>query len=152
TCTGPFLGVVLAPVAVSQLGWSTLALLSLVYAATFAAPFFVLALFPGLLKTLPKSGGWLNAVKVVMGFIEVAAAFKFLSIADAALNPGNPRWFTYDTVLCSWIALSAACGFYLLGLFRLPHDTPQEHIGVPRLLFAMTFLGLSLYLLPNLWR
>ncbi len=151
TCTGPFLGVVLAPVAASQFGYPTLILLSLIYAVTFASPFFLLALFPSLLKSLPKSGSWLNSVKVVMGFIEVAAAFKFLSMADAALFPGNPRLFTYDTVLCSWIALSAACGLYLLGVYRLPHDTPLEHIGVVRLLLAMFFLGLALHLTPNLW-
>jgi thiol:disulfide interchange protein DsbD len=151
TCTGPFLGVVLTPVAATQLGWGTLLLLSLVYSITFASPFFFLALFPGLLKALPKSGTWLNSVKVVMGFIEVAAAFKFLSIADAALYPGNPRWFTYDTVLCAWIALSVVCGLYLLGIFRLPHDTPIEHIGVMRLLLATFFLGLTVLMAPNLW-
>jgi thiol:disulfide interchange protein DsbD len=86
-----------------------------------------------------------------MGFIEVAAAFKFLSMADAALFPGNPRWFTYDTVLCSWIALSVACGLYLLGIYRLPNDTPLEHVGVIRLLLATFFLGLAVHMTPNLW-
>jgi thiol:disulfide interchange protein len=152
TCTGPFLGILLTPAASTTLGWGSLALLALVYSATFAAPFFLLALFPGLLKKLPKSGGWLNSVKVVMGFIELAFAFKFLSIVDANLHPGNPRWFTYDVVLCAWIVLSLACGLYLFGLFRLPHDTPVDHIGVPRLLFASFFIGLALYMTPALWR
>jgi thiol:disulfide interchange protein DsbD len=152
TCTGPFLGVVLAPSAATTLSWGRLVLLSLVYAVTFAAPFFLLALFPGLLKKLPKSGGWLNSVKVVMGFIEVAAALKFLSIADVTFTDGNPRWFTHDSVLCAWIALSALCGLYLLGFIRLPHDTPLEYVGVPRLLLATGFIALALYLTPNLWR
>ncbi len=151
TCTGPFLGVILTPVAASQLGFPTLVLLSLVYAVTFASPFFLLALCPPLLKALPKSGSWLNSVKVVMAFIEVAAALKFLSMADAVLFPGNPRLFTYDTVLCSWIALSVACGLYLLGFYRLPHDTPLDHVGVVRLLLATFFLGLALLMTPNLW-
>jgi thiol:disulfide interchange protein DsbD len=152
TCTGPFLGPLLVAVKEYQLGAGERVLAALCYAATFAAPFFVLALFPSLLKKLPKSGGWLNAVKVVLGFLELAAALKFLGNTDLAWNPGNPLLFNYETVLCAWIALSVACGLYLLGLFRLPHDTPVDHIGVVRMLLASIFLGLGLYMMPALWR
>src|SRR5260370_33800087 len=93
------------------------------YSATFAAPFFVLALFPRLLRSLPKSGGWLNAVKVVMGFVEIALALKFLANTDIAWNPGAPKFFNYETVFCAWIALSIGCGLCLFGFFLLPHDS-----------------------------
>lgn len=152
TCTAPFLGPLLSGVARAKISSWELVLLSLAYSAAFALPFFVLALFPRLLKTLPKSGGWLNSVKVVMGFLEIALALKFLSIADAGLFPGKPRLFNYDTVLCTWMALSVACGLYLLGFFRLPHDTPEEYVGVPRLLLACFMLGLAVYMTPLLDR
>ncbi len=152
TCTGPLLGVVLAPAAQASFGFAKLLLIALSYSITFAAPFFLLALFPGMLKQLPKSGGWLNAVKVVMGFLEVAFAFKFLGIADAGLFPGNPRLFTYDTVLCAWMALSVACGLYLLGFIRLPNDTPLSSVGVPRLMMAILLFALTIYMAPALWK
>jgi thiol:disulfide interchange protein len=152
TCTGPFLGPLLVAAKEFQLSLPKLIVASFAYSATFAAPFFVLALFPRLLKALPKSGGWLNAVKVVMGFLELAAALKFLANTDLTLNPGNPWFFSYDTVLCAWIALSFTCGLYLFGLFRLPHDSPVEHVGVPRMVLATIFLGLGVYMMPALWR
>jgi thiol:disulfide interchange protein DsbD len=152
TCTGPFLGPLLASFGAMQVSYTHLVIAALAYSATFAAPFFVLALFPSMLKKLPKSGGWLNSVKVVMGFLELAAALKFLGNTDIALNPGNPWFFNYDTVLCAWIALSAACGLYLLGIFRLPHDEPVEHVGVVRMILATIFFGLALHLTPALWR
>ncbi|HTU23616.1 MAG TPA: cytochrome c biogenesis protein CcdA [Gemmataceae bacterium] len=151
TCTGPFLGPLLVATKEMQLSLNRLILAAFVYSATFAAPFFVLALFPSLLRTLPRSGGWLNGVKVVMGFLELAMAFKFLGNMDASLHPGSPVLFTYETVFAAWIALAAACGLYLLGLFRLPHDTPVESIGVPRFLLATMFFGLALYMTPALW-
>lgn len=151
TCTGPFLGVMLAPIAGIKPPLIYLVLAALVYSATFAAPFFVLALFPSMLKKLPRSGGWLNVVKVVMGFVELGAALKFLSNTDFYFNPGNPRLFNFDTVLCAWIALSFACGLYLIGVYRLPHDDPVEHIGVLRMLFATIFFGLTMYLTPALF-
>jgi thiol:disulfide interchange protein DsbD len=151
TCTGPFLGALLAPVAHKQPPFAHLFLAALVYSATFAAPFFVLALFPSLLKRLPKSGGWLNAVKVTMGFLELGAALKFLANTDLAWSPGNPRLFNFDTVLCAWVALSVLAGLYLIGVFRLPHDDAVEHIGVLRMLFACLFFGLALYMTPALW-
>ncbi len=151
TCTGPFLGVMLAPIAGIQPPIIYLVLAALVYSTTFAAPFFVLALFPSILKKLPKSGGWLNVVKVVMGFLEIGAALKFLANTDLFFNPGNPRIFNFDTVLCAWIALSFACGLYLIGVFRLPHDDPTPCIGVPRMMFATIFFGLTVYLAPALF-
>lgn len=152
TCTGPFLGPLLVGAKVLQLNLLQLFIVSLTYAATFAAPFFVLALFPGLLKKLPKSGSWLNSVKVVMGFLELAAALKFLANTDVGLNPGSPMFFNYETVLCAWIALSVACGAYLFGAYRLPHDSPVESIGVFRMLLATLFFALAMYMAPALWR
>jgi thiol:disulfide interchange protein DsbD len=152
TCTGPFLGPLLVTAKELQLSSDRLLLASLAYSATFAAPFFIMALFPSLLKALPRSGGWLNSVKVVMGFLELAAALKFLGNMDVALHPGNPIIFTFETVLCAWIALSLACGLYLLGLYRLPHDSPVTTIGVPRLVLATIFIGLALYMVPALFR
>jgi thiol:disulfide interchange protein DsbD len=152
TCTGPFLGPFLAGAATSKVSTDKLIVGAVAYAATFAAPFFLLALFPKLLKTLPKSGGWLNAIKVVMGFLELAAALKFIANTDLAWNPGDPLLFSYDSVLCAWIAISVACGLYLFGVYRLPHDTPMEHVGVVRMLFASIFLGLAIYMVPALWR
>jgi thiol:disulfide interchange protein len=151
TCTGPFLGAMLAPVAGIQPPMLHLILAALVYSTTFAAPFFVLALFPSMLKKLPKSGGWLNSIKVTMGFLELGAALKFLANTDLAWFPGNPRLFNYDTVLSAWIALSLACGLYLFGFFRLPHDDKIEHIGAMRIVFGTIFLGLALYMLPALY-
>jgi thiol:disulfide interchange protein DsbD len=151
TCTGPFLGALLAPVAGLQPPLWHLVLAALVYSTTFAAPFFVLALFPTLLKTLPKSGGWLNSIKVTMGFLELAAALKFLSNTDLILTAGNAWFFNYDTVLSAWIALSVACGLYLIGVYRLPHDDKVEKIGTIRMLFAALFLGLAVYMSPLLF-
>lgn len=152
TCTGPFLGPLLAAVKELKLNYFQLVMSALAYSTAFAAPFFVLALFPRLIRSLPKSGGWLNAVKVVMGFVELALAFKFFAITDAGLFPGNPRVFNYETVLCSWIALALACGLYLFGVFRLPHDTATDHIGVTRLIMATLSIGLAVYMTPLLWR
>jgi thiol:disulfide interchange protein DsbD len=151
TCTGPFIGAMLGTAAALRPPFGHLVLAVLAYSVTFAAPFFILALFPTLLKALPKSGGWLNAIKVTMGFIELALAMKFLGNADMMWSPGEPRFFTYDSVLCAWIALSFACGLYLIGVFRLPHDEPVEHIGVVRMLFAALFFGLTFYMAPALW-
>lgn len=151
TCTGPFLGLMLGSVAGVQPPLINLILGAVVYSTTFAAPFFVLALFPSMLKKLPKSGDWLNAVKVTMGFLELGAALKFLSNADFAFFQGAPQLFNYDTVLAAWIALSLSCCLYLLGLFRLPHDDKSESVGVLRMLFAVGFLSLAIYLAPAMF-
>lgn len=155
TCVAPFLGG-FAGISAGNDGGSLIVVPTakeiaggLAFATAFAAPFFVLALVPGLMKALPKSGGWLDSVKVVMGFLELAAALKFLRTAELRVFP-TPQYFTYDVVLGGWVAISAACGLYLLNVFRLPHDEEKPNIGVPRLLFALAFLGLALYLAPGL--
>jgi thiol:disulfide interchange protein DsbD len=150
-CVAPFLGGFGGTAATAGLRWWELILGGLAFSVTFASPFFVLALFPTLLKKMPKSGSWLNSVKVVMGFLELAAAFKFLRMGEIVASSGPPTFFTYDFVLGLYVALSLLCGLYLLGVFRLPHDTPAEHLGVPRLMYSLAFLALGFYLLPGLF-
>jgi thiol:disulfide interchange protein DsbD len=112
----------------------------------------VLALFPSLLRSMPKSGSWMNSVKVVMGFLELAAAFKFVRAAELNLL-AKSEYFTFDLVLGIYIALSVACGLYLLNVYRLPHDhEAAESIGVPRLVFGLVFLSFAFYLLPGLFK
>jgi len=158
TCVAPFLG---GFAGISAAGSASTSLIvvpttreilgGLAFASAFAAPFFVLALVPGLLKALPKSGGWLDSVKVVMAFLELAAALKFFRTAELGVF-SPPEYFTYDLVLGGWVAISVACALYLFNLYRLPHDEERPNIGVPRLLFAVTFLGLAMYLLPALFK
>jgi thiol:disulfide interchange protein DsbD len=150
-CVAPFLGGFAGTAATSGLTWYHRLLGGLAFSVTFAAPFFLLALFPTLLRKLPKSGAWLNSVKVVMGFLELAAALKFFRAGELVLIP-KPTLFTYDLVLGMWIALAFLCGLYLLNFYRLPHDTPADHIGVARLLIGFLFLSLSFYLLPALFK
>jgi thiol:disulfide interchange protein len=124
----------------------------LAFSLAFASPFFALALFPTLLKAMPRSGSWMNSVKVVMGFLELAAAIKFLRAAELGWFHTSD-WFTYDLTLGVYVALCLACGLYLLSVYRLPHDhEAPETIGVPRLLFSLVFLALGLYLLPGLFK
>ncbi len=147
TCTAPFIGPLL--VAITQGAWFWPLIGMSVFAATFASPFFLLALFPGWIAGLPKSGGWLNSTKVVMGFLELAAAMKFFSNAELIW-----QWdvFTTPVVLASWVALSALIGLYILGKIRLPHDTPVESVGGVRVLFSTAFFVLALVMLPGLFR
>jgi thiol:disulfide interchange protein DsbD len=158
TCVAPFLGGFAGISAADSARTSLIELPSareiaggLAFATAFAAPFFVLALVPSLMRALPKSGGWLDSVKVVMGFLELAAAMKFLRTAELRIFP-MPQYFTYELVLGGWVAISLACGLYLLNLYRLPHDEERPNIGVIRLLFALLFLGLGCYLLPATFR
>jgi thiol:disulfide interchange protein DsbD len=158
TCVAPFLGGFAGISAGNDNSGDLIALPTgkqiaggLAFSTAFAAPFFILALVPGLMKALPKSGGWLDSVKVVMGFLELAAALKFLRTAELRILP-TPQYFTYDVVLGGWVAISAACGLYLLNVYRLPHDEEKPNIGVPRLLFALCFLGLAFYLMPALFK
>ena len=150
-CVAPFLGGFGGTAGTTARPWWHNILGGLAFAVTFASPFFFLALFPTLLRKMPKSGSWLNSVKVVMGFLELAAAFKFFRAAELVQSSAS-SFFTFDLVLGVWIALCLLCGLYLLGVYRLPHDTPEEHIGVPSLLFAALFLGLGLYLAPALFK
>jgi thiol:disulfide interchange protein DsbD len=149
-CVAPFLGGFGGTATTAKLSWFERGLGALAFAVTFASPFFFLALFPSLLKKMPKSGTWLNSVKVVMGFLELAAAFKFLRLGEIVIH--QPTFFTYDFVLGIWVAICLLCGLYLLNVYRLPHDTPLEHLGVPRMLFSLLFLGLGFYMLPALFK
>ncbi len=151
-CVGPIYGtfIALASGAQSTGAWIRPVLATLVFSVTFAAPFFFLAVFPALLRKMPKSGSWMNTVKVVMGFIVLAVALKFLRAGELLLA-GKADLLTYDLVLGMFVALSLLCGLYLLAFYRLPHDDPSEHVGVPRLLLSFLFLGLAFYMLPNLF-
>jgi thiol:disulfide interchange protein len=147
TCVAPFLGGFAGMSASGQYTKFELVLAGLAFATAFASPFFILALFPSLLKKLPKSGGWLDRVKAVMGFLEVAAALKFFRTAELLLT-NQPTFFTYDVVLAGWVVIMIATGLYLLNLFRLPHDEEPGPVGVVQLFFAMLFLSLGVYLMP----
>jgi thiol:disulfide interchange protein DsbD len=155
TCVAPFLGGFAGISAASSTGEGLFSLKyilgGLAFATAFAAPFFVLALIPGLLKALPKSGGWLDSVKVVMGFLELAAALKFFRTAELGVFSPT-EYFTFDLVLAGWVGIAFACGLYLLNAYRLPHDEEKPNIGVMRLLFALLFLGLGVYLLPAVFK
>ena len=146
TCTAAFVGTVL--VAATQGEWFWAAIGMFAFATAFASPFFLLALFPRWLHSLPKSGGWLNSVKVVMGFLEIAAAFKFLSNVDLVWG-----WQTVSRtmVLAAWVALAIITAIYLLGKFQLPYDTKLERLGVARMLSATFFLAMAFYLLTGLF-
>ena len=146
TCTAPFVGTLL--VMASQGEWLYPVVGMLGFSTVFALPFFVLALAPQLVSQLPKSGGWLNSVKVVMGLLEVAAAMKFISNVDLVWGWGV---FTREVVLASWVAVAALITFYLLGKFQLAHDMGVERVGPVRLLVALASLSLSLYLLTGLF-
>lgn len=141
TCTFAFCGLLLAWAAKGQYFWPILGMLA--FSAAFASPFFFLALFPSFLKKIPKSGGWMNTVKVTMGMIELGAAAKFFSNADLAWNPTEPFLFDFTLTLTIWMVISLLTSIYLLGWFRLPSDTPTESISVPRLLTSMSFLLLA---------
>ena len=145
TCTVPFVGTLM--VAFSRGSWFVPLIGMVVFASIFAAPFFLLALFPNLMKSLPRSGTWMNNVKVVMGFLEVAAALKFFSNVDLIWSW---HFFSRDLVLAAWIAIAIVTTIYLLGRFQLSHDTPIDHIGGIRVLMAVTFLAVGIYLYTGL--
>jgi thiol:disulfide interchange protein DsbD len=151
-CIGPIYASCLALAATGSVtGWLKALAATLAYSISFAAPFFFLALFPGMLRSVPRSGSWMNTIKVVLGFLILAVSFTFLSGAEFKIY-GKNAYLTYDLVLGILVALSLLCGFYLLGLYRLPHDEPMEHLGVPRLLCSLVFLSLGFYLLPGLFK
>lgn len=141
TCTVQFVGLLLVAASQGAYFWPIVGMLA--FSFTFALPFFFLALFPQYLAKVPKSGGWLNSVKVTMGFLELGAAMKFLSNVDLVLGWGI---FTYQSVLATWVVISFLMGFYLLGKIRLPHDSELNIIGVPRLMLSILFLTFGLYL------
>lgn len=148
TCTFAFAGSLLVAAAKGDFYWPTIGMLA--FGAAFASPFFVLAMVPSLMKKLPKSGGWMNSVKVVMGLIEVGAAIKFFSVADMMWNP-EPVLFDFAVVMNAWLVLSLTIALYLLGIFRLPHDVPPTGISVGRLMLVMLFFGLGCHLAIGLF-
>jgi thioredoxin-related protein len=118
------------------------------FSTAIAIPFVLFAIFPGWLNGLPKSGGWLNTVKVVLGFLELAFAFKFLSIIDLVLDW---HFLEREVFIAIWIAIFGTLGLYLLGKIKLPHDSPLAHISVGRLSLAIITLAFTMYMVPGLW-
>ncbi|KZE76546.1 protein-disulfide reductase DsbD family protein [Myroides marinus] len=146
SCTGPIVGTLLVEAAskggiapiVGMLGFSL----------ALALPFMLFAMFPGWLNSMPRSGGWLNTVKVSLGFLELALAFKFLSNADLVLQA---HWLEREVFLAIWIAIFGAWALYLLGKIKLPHDSPTESISVGRLFMALVVSIFTIYMIPGLW-
>ena len=146
SCTGPIVGTVLIKSTQGEF-WTPMVTM-LAFSIAFALPFTVLALFPSLLKKLPKSGGWLNSVKVVLGFIEIALGLKFLSTADQTYH-----WHLLDreVYLAIWIAVFTLLGLYLIGKIRFKHDSPLEYLSVTRLTLAIAVFAFVVYLIPGMW-
>ncbi len=146
SCTGPIIGTLLVEAAskggiapfVGMFGFSL----------ALAMPFALFAAFPGWMNSLPKSGGWLNTVKVFLGFLELALAFKFLSNADLVLQL---HWLEREVFLAIWIAVFGALTLYLFGKFKLPHDSPLDHLSVGRLSLGLIVAAFTIYLIPGLW-
>ncbi len=147
SCTGPIVGTLLVEAASggSQIG-PIIGMLG--FSLAIALPFALFAAFPGWLNSLPKSGGWLNTVKVVLGFLELALAFKFLSNADLVLQL---HLLEREVFIAIWIAIFGALAFYLFGKIQLPHDSPQSHISVGRLSLGLLVLSFTIYMIPGLW-
>jgi thiol:disulfide interchange protein DsbD len=147
SCTGPIIGTLLAQAA------TTGALLGPAvgmfgFSLALALPFTFFAMFPSWLHSLPKSGGWLNSVKVTLGFIELALALKFLSNVDLAYHW---KWFDREVFLALWIVIFGLLGLYLLGKLRFSHDSPVTHLPIPRFFLAIICLSFTIYLVPGLW-
>jgi thiol:disulfide interchange protein DsbD len=146
SCTAPFVGAILA--ATTQGEWFYPIVGMMVFSAAFASPFIFFAIFPNWLQSLPRSGSWMNTVKVILGFVELAAAFKFISNADLVWQWGL---VTRPLTIAFWIVISAMAGFYLLGKLRLSNDSEPKPISTWKLLSSMPFLAFSIYLLPGLF-
>lgn len=146
SCTGPIVGAVLIQSTTGAVWTPVLTMLA--FSVAFALPFTLLALFPSMLDRLPRSGGWLNSVKVVLGFIELALALKFLSVADQTYHWGI---LDREIYLAFWIVIFTLLGLYLLGKLRFPHDSEVKHVGVTRLLLAIVTFSFVVYMLPGMW-
>ena len=146
SCTGPIVGAVLIQSTAGAVWTPVLTMLA--FSIAFALPFTLLALFPSMLDRLPRSGGWLNSVKVVLGFVELALALKFLSVADQTYHWGI---LDREIYLAFWIVIFTLLGFYLLGKLRFPHDSEVKHVGVTRLLLAIVTFAFVVYMLPGMW-
>lgn len=147
SCTGPIIGFLLVEVATTG-GMIAPMIGMLGFAVALALPFSLFALFPSLLNKAPKSGGWMNVIKVSLGILELAFALKFLSVADLAYGWGI---LDREVFLVLWIVLFATLGFYLLGKLRFPHDDEQTTVSVPRYFMGVGVLGFALYMVPGLW-
>ena len=146
SCTGPFVGNIIVLSATS--GGIAPMIGMLGFSLALALPFGLFAAFPGWLNSLPKSGGWLNTVKVVLGFLELAFAFKFLSQADLVLQL---HFLEREVFIAIWIAIFGTLAFYLFGKIKLPHDSPLTHISVGRLSLGLLVLSFTIYMIPGLW-
>lgn len=146
SCTGPLVGTIIVEAA--RNGGMAPVIGMFGFSLAIALPFAFFAAFPGYLNSLPKSGGWLNSVKVVLGFLELAFAFKFLSNADMALDL---HLLQREVFIAIWIAIFGMLALYLFGKIKLPHDSPMDHLPVSRLLLGITVLAFTIYLVPGLW-
>lgn len=147
SCTGPIIGTLLVQAA--SMGSKVGPAIGMFgFALALSIPFSFFAVFPNMLQSMPKSGGWLNSVKVVLGFLELALALKFLSVADLAYGW---RLLDREVFVVLWIVIFAFLGFYLLGKIRFSHDSELKHVSVPRLFMAIISFGFSIYMIPGLW-
>lgn len=147
SCTGPIIGTLLVEAAtMGNLVGPAIGMLG--FAIALALPFSLFAIFPSWLKEMPRSGGWLNSVKVVLGFLELALSLKFLSVADLAYGWGL---LDREVFVCLWVVIFAMLGFYLLGKIRFSHDAPLDHVSIPRFFLSLASLSFALYLIPGLW-
>lgn len=146
SCTGPIVGTVLIKSTQGEF-WAPMVTM-LAFSVAFALPFTIFALFPSLLKKLPKSGGWLNSVKVVLGFIEIALGLKFLSVADQTYHWGL---LDREVYLAIWIVVFTLLGLYLLGKLRFKYDSPTEHLSVGRLALAIAVFSFVVYMIPGMF-
>lgn len=150
TCTAAFVAGLLVEAATGDYLWPTLGMLA--FSTAFASPFFLLALFPGYLSRLPKSGGWMNKVKCTAGLIELAFVVKFLSVADIGFSPtATPRFLDFSTTMVLWATVSFVIGLYLLGIFRFDKDTPTNGVSPIGALFGMSSIGLGLIICVGLF-
>lgn len=147
SCTGPIIGTLLVQAAAMG-EYMGPAIGMFGFALALAIPFTLFALFPSWLKSMPKSGGWLNSVKVVLGFLELALALKFLSNVDLAYHW---NWFDREVFLVLWIVIFGMLGFYLLGKLRFPHDSEVKSISIVRLFLSIIVLSFTMYMVPGLW-
>ncbi len=147
SCTGPIIGFLLVEVSTTgSVVAPTIGMLG--FALALALPFTLFAMFPSWLKSMPKSGGWMNVIKVVLGFLELAFALKFLSVADLAYGWGI---LDRETFLALWIVIFGLLGFYLLGKIKFPHDDDEDHVSVSRFFMALISLAFAVYMIPGLW-
>jgi thiol:disulfide interchange protein DsbD len=146
SCTGPIIGSALIQSTSGEV-WTPI-ITMFAFSVVFALPFTLFALFPSWLKQLPKSGGWLNSVKVVLGFVELALGLKFLSVADQTYHWGL---LDREVYLALWIAIFSLLGLYLLGKLKFKHDSDMPYLSVTRLIFAIISFSFVVYMLPGMW-